>query len=87
MKVLKEGTGQRDWAEEFTCTGEGNGGGGCKAVLLVERRDLFRTMSSIMGREVTHYCTFKCCECGVLTDIPKPIFWASLPSKKLWEER
>ena len=28
MKVLAEGTGQKGWAGEFTCTGAGNGGGG-----------------------------------------------------------
>jgi|19_taG_2_1085344.scaffolds.fasta_scaffold03914_2 hypothetical protein len=29
MKVIKEGRDQSGWVEEFNCTGEGNGLGGC----------------------------------------------------------
>ena len=68
MKILKEGRPQRGWAKEFTCTGGGNGGGGCGAKLLVEEGDLFRTESHARD-ETTAYITFTCCACGVLTDI------------------
>lgn len=30
MKVIQKGSGQKGWAKEFVCTGEGNGGGGCR---------------------------------------------------------
>lgn len=37
MRVLKEGPG---WSIEQVCTGKGNGGGGCGAVLAVEKEDI-----------------------------------------------
>ena len=36
MKVLKKGNGQKGWTKEFTCSGAGNGNGGCGAELLVD---------------------------------------------------
>lgn len=68
MKVVQKGRPQAGWAEEFSCTGGGNGMGGCGAVLLVEEGDLFRTQSSARD-EITQYTTFRCPECGVNTDI------------------
>lgn len=68
MKVIKEGSGQKGWSKKFECSGAGNDGGGCGAVLLVEQGDLFKTTSHARN-ETTTYVTFKCCECGVLTDI------------------
>lgn len=68
MKVIKEGSGQRGWSTEATCTGAGNGKGGCGAVLLVEAPDIFSTYSHARD-ESTQYKTFKCCQCGVLTDL------------------
>lgn len=68
MKVVKQGRPQTGWAKEFTCTGGGNGGGGCGAELLVEEGDLFRTQSSARDETTTH-TTFRCPECGVNTDI------------------
>lgn len=73
MKVIKKGREQRGWAKKFECTGAGNGGGGCRAVLLVEQNDVFRTTRSFCGRDTTYYATFKCCECGVLTDIQEGV--------------
>lgn len=70
MKVITPGREQKGWSEEFYCTGEGNSGGGCGAKLLIEQGDLFRTRSSHMG-ETEEFITFKCCECGVLTDIER----------------
>ncbi len=41
MKVIKPGRPQKGWSHEFTCTGDGNGRGGCGAILLVEQEDLY----------------------------------------------
>lgn len=68
MKVLSPGTGQKGWSVETFCTGNGNGGGGCGAKLLVEQGDLFRTSSSCRD-ETDNFDTFACPECGVLTDL------------------
>jgi len=68
MKVLEKGTGQRGWATEATCTGSGNGMGGCGAKLLVEQGDLFKTYNHVYN-ETTTYITFRCVSCGVLTDL------------------
>jgi len=67
LKVLKKGTGQKGWAKKFTCTGYGNGEGGCGAVLLIEEADLFKQRSILGG--TTDYVSFECCECGVGTDV------------------
>lgn len=69
MKVIKPGREQKGWALECVCTGKGNGDGGCEAKLLVEEDDMYITSSSAYG-EVDYYNTFKCCCCGVETDIP-----------------
>lgn len=68
MKVLKKGKPQKGWAKNYKCTGKGNKGGGCGALLRVEEDDLFLTFSHA-GNETTTYIGFKCCDCGVLTDI------------------
>lgn len=84
MKVIKKGRPQRGWAKRLKCTGEGNNGGGCGAILLVEQVDLYQTSSSSMG-EVDYFATFCCSECGVETDVPKgtslPVMPTSLPRK------
>lgn len=74
MQVIKKGRPQKGWAKEFECTGKGNGGGGCKAVLLVEQADVFRTNSHHYDGSSESYATFRCSECGVWTDIPEPPF-------------
>lgn len=68
MKVLKKGRKQTGWSHIFECSGSGNGDGGCGAKLLVEEPDLFRQYSHARD-ETTAYISFKCPECGVLTDI------------------
>jgi|SaaInlStandDraft_4_1057021.scaffolds.fasta_scaffold00302_17 hypothetical protein len=68
MKVLEAGRKQKGWSHEFRCTGDGNDGGGCGALLLVEQGDLFTTASHARD-ETTTYKTFRCSECGVNTDI------------------
>jgi hypothetical protein len=88
MKVIKPGRDQKGWAEEFKCTGKGNQGGGCGAILLVEQDDLFRTTNSCMG-ETDSFITFRCMACGVLTDIAaskSPSAARSLPSHLEWRK-
>ncbi len=68
MKVLKKGRPQKGWTKEYKCTGKGNKGGGCGALLQVEEDDLFLTQSHARD-EITEYISFRCCECGVITDI------------------
>jgi len=69
MKVLEEGRPVKSWSTERRCTGKGNRGGGCGALLLVELTDLFRTESHAL-HETDHYVTFECVQCGVWTDLP-----------------
>jgi hypothetical protein len=70
MKVIKEGKNPdvREWSAEFECTGHGNGGQGCGAILLVAESDLYRTESHARD-ETTSYITFMCPQCGQETDI------------------
>lgn len=85
MKVLEKGRTQKGWATETSCTGKGNGGGGCGAKLLVDESDLFQTSRQSYGDDSPEYfATFKCVECGVLTDIDNyPKRASSLPKQKL----
>lgn len=69
MKVIKKGREQKGWAKEFTCTGGGNDGGGCGAVLLVEQADVFKTYRNSYDGSSDTFATFECCSCRVLTDI------------------
>ena len=77
MKVLKPGREQKGWSMEATCTGRGNGEGGCGAELLVEEDDIYRTVSGHYDGSTDYYETFKCSECGVETDFKTGI----VPSK------
>lgn len=88
MRVIKEGTGQKGWAQNFVCTGNGNNGGGCGAVLLVEEQDLFTTHSSHYDGSNDSYITFQCAQCGVLTDIPQSKApHVSLPNHETWKKK
>lgn len=69
MRVLKKGRKQVGWSKEFTCTGVGNGGGGCGAKLLVSEYDLYYTESCDYTGDCERYVTFSCCDCGVETDV------------------
>jgi len=85
MKVIEKGRKQKGWAKEHKCTGRGNGGGGCGAVLLVEEGDLYRTSNSYLDGSSDHYITFTCSECGVETDIEDyPHGPHRLPGKAEW---
>jgi len=88
MKVIQRGREQTGWSIQKTCTGAGNGSGGCGAILLVEKADVFSTESHARD-ETTRYATFKCCECGVMTDlcdkeVPSKL-WRGMKSRKEWE--
>lgn len=69
MRVVKPGREQSGWSSEQRCTGDGNGGGGCGAVLLVEQPDLYRTGRSSYDGSRDEFVTFTCACCGVETDI------------------
>lgn len=87
MKVLKKGRPQVGWSAERSCTGSGNGGGGCYAKLLVEEPDLFATFHTDYSGETDRYATFRCVECGVLTDLTVPgHILERLPSQQIWEK-
>ena len=73
MQVIKPGRKQKGWAREFECTGKGNGGGGCGAMLLVEQDDVYCTHHYDYSGGHDVFCTFRCQECGVETDIPKEV--------------
>ena len=85
MKVLREGRCQSGWSKEYKCTGTGNNGGGCGAVLLIEEPDLFRTFRSCID-ETEEFTTFKCPQCGVLTDIRDYHKTRELPPLAEWEK-
>jgi hypothetical protein len=87
MKVIKKGRQQSGWSNEFKCTGSGNGGGGCGAVLLVETPDLFTTHHHDHGGGHDVFVTFECSECGVLTDIKHSgVSHRDLPSRSDWKK-
>lgn len=73
MKVVKKGNGAVGWSKELTCTGAGNEGRGCGAVLLVEEDDVYSTQGGVKD-ETYYYTTFVCTECGVATDFRDPLF-------------
>jgi hypothetical protein len=84
MEILKPGRKQTGWAIEITCTGEGNGGGGCSALLLVDQSDLYRTFRRFYDSSSETFITFTCAACGVETDlknVPSGVR-AQLPSKQ-----
>lgn len=68
MKILREGRFKTQWNEKVTCTGLGNGGGGCGAKLQVSWEDLYFTYGE-MFRERLKHVTFMCPSCGVETDL------------------
>ena len=83
MKTLEKGRQQKGWADEYRCTGAGNGKGGCNAKLLVEHGDLFRTAKHSYDGSSEYFVTFACAECGVLTDIDDaPFNPMALPTKE-----
>ncbi|MCI5050729.1 MAG: hypothetical protein MRY57_00255 [Candidatus Pacebacteria bacterium] len=68
MEIIKEGS-PHGWSREYECTGHGNGGGGCGALLLVTEDDVYQTSRSFYDGSTDYYVTFTCIGCGVATDI------------------
>lgn len=66
MEVIESGNGE--WSKNVRCTGTGNGGGGCGALLKINKSDLAHTTSHARD-ETTHYATIKCVSCGAFTDV------------------
>ncbi len=87
MKIIKKGRAQVGWSKEFTCTGSGNGGGGCGAKLLVSVGDLYHTHRYDYGGGHDIFTTFTCAQCGVETDITDHSCPRNLPDKPVWLER
>jgi len=69
MKVIKKGNPHKAWTRELTCTGAGNGGEGCDAVLEVTFADIYVTSSCDYTGDCDHFKTFCCPCCGAETDI------------------
>ncbi len=65
MKILEKGEG---WSIKQTCTGRGNGTGGCNSVLLVEKEDVYLTRSSDDYGDLDYFYTFNGPVCGVETN-------------------
>lgn len=86
MKIIKRGSGAKGWSKKVTCTGSGNGSGGCCAKLLIEQDDLFLTHRFDYGGGHDVFCTFCCQECGVLTDIDHPCGGFEIPEYAVWKK-
>lgn len=71
MKVLETGTKGLNWTMKHRCTGWGNGGGGCEALLEVEKSDLryFKGVPGDSWGSRDPAVTFKCPCCSTLTDL------------------
>jgi len=82
MKVLKKGTRQIEWKKEYTCTGKGNSGGACGAILLISQDDIYQTIDSdgYKGEIITFICP--CCKTKTnITGVPANIRYA-LPTRQ-----
>lgn len=82
MKLLKPGRDQKGWSAELVCTGEGNGGGGCGATLLVEQADVYQTSSGHYDGSVDYFASFDCMACGVTTDLKERVPFEVQPKRK-----
>lgn len=92
MKILEPGRVGKTWSIQHRCTGWGNYGDGCEALLELELDDL-RYFPSVPGdswgsREAA--VSFKCLCCGQLTDLGLndwPTGHQTLkPWSKAWQE-
>jgi hypothetical protein len=71
MKVLETGTKGLNWTMKHRCTGWGNSGNGCEALLEIEKSDLryFRGVDGDSWGSRDPAVTFKCPCCSTLTDL------------------
>lgn len=88
MKIIKKGRKQKGWSKEFACTGKGYGNGGCGAILLVSKFDLYEVRSyDYTGDYSTHAVfTCPCCLVETIVDVPSSILY-NLPSKTHFLEK
>ncbi len=79
MNILKNGMKHNVQTVEVECTGHGNGGKGCGAVLQINRKDIFQTSFTCIGQTYGkvlvvdgrgNFKTFLCPDCGGYTDLP-----------------
>ncbi len=85
MKVIQPGREGPQWSHRFTCTGSGNGDGGCSAILQVDKDDLYRTYRCDYLGDRDYFNTFRCPLCGAETDVKvPPQIERALPSKSTW---
>lgn len=85
MKVLREG---RSWIIEHDCTGWGNGGKGCGALLGISREDLYY-YNGVPGDSwgsKDPAVMFKCPCCGQVTDLGRNDWPRSLDTLKTWSK-
>lgn len=92
MDILKPGKEPQKWALEVVCSGYGHYDDGCEAVLRVHKEDLYQTEHPSNELFVGYYTsiTFRCCSCGVETDLKhddRPRDWPNLPTRKIWLEK
>jgi hypothetical protein len=81
MKIIRFGPA-KEWTGKYKCTGSGNGGGGCGAMLEVAKSDLFHTQSSDYGGGTDHFVTFECIICKTWTDVKgAPVDWDKLRTR------
>lgn len=82
--VVQEGVEDEQWTLRTKCTGNGNGDGGCGAILVVKPMALFRTRSYFAGRETGSHVTFECPSCRCWTDVRDEIphrFLVAMPER------
>ena len=84
MKVLIK---RPAWNLKIICTGKGNGGGGCKSLLLVEENDIYATSHTDYAGDTDYYYTVRCPVCDKETDIPEWALPSSIRIKKVNERK
>lgn len=83
MQIIQEGAGQ-----QHTCTGKGNGGNGCGAILGVTKEDIFYTSRMVSRESPDYFLTIRCVRCSVETDIAERTYKPEdYPSKAEWLAR
>lgn len=82
MEILTKGKDVQSWSIDWNCTGYGNGGGGCDALLRVEESDFFRTPDSDMSGHHGYFSTFQCPICKVWTDVKSGRVPSAITAKK-----
>jgi hypothetical protein len=83
MKVLREG---KSWLLEHDCSGFGNGGKGCGALLGIGREDLyyFRGLPGDSWGSREAAVMFKCPCCGQVTDLGLNDWPRNVKTLKTW---